>query len=415
MLTVGGSEAFMAKPILLLASISAVAIAAGAVAVLWPPAPQPPKASAASPLREPGGAPEDVALAVNNPDEYAWRMFFFINRQAQPGAAGVAEPKGSIRRYGADSPVVWETWALVSGQAKTQVGSEVYRPGGVDPVDWAALARTPWPAKLLSASLSQKAGPPSKEIRINRPGYDFIRSGGLYRQDGLQRLYTQAVAQRRPDLIQFPSAAKEVKAQWEDLGASPSAAKLARYHWRLIGGRYWVLTGLHIATKDLPNWFWADFEHVDDPILKGEPSIDATTRTDHGSAAPAKGSVEGERRELTGTKWAYYRLRGTQTGFTDARGDPTHVSNGAIEAGFEHSSCMTCHARATIRFTGGQLTHLGRDPVHSDDGGRPPMIVDRANADLGAPSPTLFGKDGLTYVQTDFVWSIPSRAQPSGR
>ena len=68
------------------------------------------------------------------------------------------------------------------------------------------------------------------------------------------------MAQGRPDAIQFPIAAKAVKAVWKDLGAQPPAAVLARYYWRRIGGHVWGLTGLHIATKDLPTWFWSDFE-----------------------------------------------------------------------------------------------------------------------------------------------------------
>lgn len=171
---------------------------------------------------------------------------------------------------------------------------------------------------------------------------------------------------------------------------------------------------MHLATKDLANWVWADFEQVDQPSPPGEPPEDSTTRTDHGSPAPAKGPVEGERRELTGTKWAFYRLSGVQISFTDARGAPTRLSNSLLEAGFAHSSCMTCHARATMRFDGGQLTHLRTEPIHFD-GARPAPIPDRLNADLGPPSPALFGKDGLGFVQTDFVWSIPERAKSAKR
>ena len=65
--------------------------------------------------RPPGGSPDDVALAANDPDEYAWRLFFYINRPALPGAAGLADPARTIRQYDPDQPVVWETWALVSG------------------------------------------------------------------------------------------------------------------------------------------------------------------------------------------------------------------------------------------------------------------------------------------------------------
>ncbi|HEX5125353.1 MAG TPA: hypothetical protein VFW00_01305 [Rhodocyclaceae bacterium] len=66
-------------------------------------------------------------MSINDPDEYAWRLFEYICRQAKPGIAGVADPSKSITQYEPDQPVVWETWALASGQGATQDGSEVYK------------------------------------------------------------------------------------------------------------------------------------------------------------------------------------------------------------------------------------------------------------------------------------------------
>ena len=395
--------------------LGGIAVVAGALMVACHPVRAPAKDPVELTDAAPGGSPQDIALAEADPDEYAWRLFLFVNRQAAAGGAGQADAARTIGRYDPDTPVVWETWALVSGAGRTQGGSEVFRPDGADPGPWTALPRAPWPAKILSANLSGGGGPPAKEIRVNQAGYEFIRARGLYGREGLQRLYARAVALWQPKLIQFPAAAQLVKAQWLDLGPAPAPARLARYHWRRIGGHDWGLVSLHLATKDLANWVWADFEQMDQPVAAGEPSRDSATRTDHGAPAPAKGAVEGERRELTGTKWAYYRLRGVQIGFTDARGDPTRLSDSVIEAGFEHTSCMTCHARATVRFDGGALSHLRPNPFHTDDGGRPPAIADQANADLGAPASGAFGKDGLSFLQTDFVWSIAERAQPGRR
>ena len=387
------------------ASIAALGVLACAAAVFWLGERHGVVAPAA---REPGGEPADVTLAVNNPDEYAWRLFFYLNRQAVRGIAGVADPERSIRQYDPNKPVVWETWALASGAGRTQNGSEALRVGGAPPLAWSALPREPWPAKVLSVNLSNPNGPAILEVRLNRASYDFIRTRGLYTTAGLEQAYAAAVAERRPDAIQFPVDAKAVKAVWKDLGPRPPAAVLARYHWRRIGDHVWGLTGLHIVTKDLPTWFWADFEHVDDPIPPGEPSSDTTTR---GPNAPARGGVDGERRELTGTKWAYYRLRGVQIGFTDARGAPTRLSDAVLERGFEHTSCITCHARATIGVRDGQLVRLNPNPTNFDDPqGRPAAVADAKNSDLGVPSASLFGNDRLTFLQTDFIWAMALRA-----
>src|SRR5690242_7582827 len=65
--------------------------------------------------REPGGTAEAARLAAQEPDEYAWRLFLFINRQALPGLAGAVDPrKASVRDYDDDRDVVWQSWALVS-------------------------------------------------------------------------------------------------------------------------------------------------------------------------------------------------------------------------------------------------------------------------------------------------------------
>ncbi|HLI65080.1 MAG TPA: hypothetical protein VKU90_01835 [Caulobacteraceae bacterium] len=380
----------------------AATFAAGAAGAPTPAQPAAPDAAL-----EPGGAPADIAQAISDPDEYAWRLFTYVNTQAEPGAAGVAAPGRSIRDYEPDKPVVWETWALISGDGATQVGSEVLRPDGADPGPWASLPRSPEPPKVLSVRLAAPTQPKMMEVRVNEPAFETIRALGLYNIAGLRRVYAEAQSARQADFIRFPDQAKALKAVWKDLGTDPAPAVLARYHWRRIGGHVYGLSGLHIATRDLTTWFWADFEQVDDPLPPTEPSVDSTTR---GPNASDRGGVDGERRELSGAKWAYYRLRGTQTGFFDQRGQPTRLANAVMEQGFEHSSCVTCHARATIRATAKGIVTLSANPAHGDDAqGRPPAIADRLNSDLGQPNPALFGKDGLTFLQTDFVWSMAVR------
>ena len=59
-----------------------------------------PNMPAGNAIIEPGGAASDASLALSDPDEYAWNLFFFINRQALPGFAGVADGSKSITQYG---------------------------------------------------------------------------------------------------------------------------------------------------------------------------------------------------------------------------------------------------------------------------------------------------------------------------
>ena len=375
-----------------LAALLALA-AGGAALFLRPPAkserPSPPPVhTVAAPAPPPGGAADDVALAANHPDAFAWRVFLYLSRQADPARPGFADPSRPIGRYDPDTPVVWESWALASGVRATQEGSEVFREDGADPGPWGRWPRPARAPKILSSPLAFPFQPAVAETRLNEAAYQFIRAQGLYNREGLNTAFQRAVATTNPQPIAFPLAAQEIKAHWSNLGPAPAASVLATYHWRRIGRDYWGLVALHLTTKDLPDWFWADFQRLNTP------------------AADAP-------REVAGTKWAYYHLTGAQTRFTDARGAPTVLSSEVIEAGFEHTSCMTCHARAAVRFGPRGLVHLKADSYYFDGDGHTP-VADVDNPDVGIPDPALFGEP-LAYAQTDFLWSIPLRVRPVRR
>ena len=165
-------------------------------------------AHAQNPVREPGGTPQDIDLAINNPDEYAWQLFLFINRQASPGSAGVADPNRAIKQSEDDKDVVWETWALASGQGTTQDKSEVYKGDGSKPVAWSALPRVSAAlvAKVLSknntalAVIEERLGGQAVlpafspvdvvsgdfEVRMNQTTFEHISSNELYNVEGLE-------------------------------------------------------------------------------------------------------------------------------------------------------------------------------------------------------------------------------------
>src|SRR5208282_2024632 len=105
---------------------------------------------------------------------------------------------------------------------------------------------------------------------------------------------------------------------------------------RMAGGaaRLYGLTALHIVSKDLPQWFWATFEHVDNPRL---PDADKwqLPSSDHfacrGEAADCNRMPRGI--GLEQTVWQYYRLRGTLTRYVDDENRPLRLANSELEAG----------------------------------------------------------------------------------
>lgn len=388
------------------------------------------------PIKEPGGTGADTQMALNNPDEYAWQIFLFLSRQARPGMAGVADPAKNFGELDTGAPLVWETWALASGES----ASEVFHPDGSRPADWEKLVRTSRNRPLILSPnktfqmLNEANAPPSgkrigkgktknsahqihgkliifppdasgdreEEVRLNRAAYEAIRELRMYNAEGLEALLDAARKTNDRFLIskRIPPSSKEVKADWIPIDSSQKD----RFLWRESSGKIYGLIALHITTKDLTNWFWADFGHRDcetlaanacPPIFKRDAdnmAIDTTTQ----SAGSGQGEV---RKETEGTVWANYLLRGTETAFTRADGTPEKLSNPVIERREQRTSCITCHANATV-------------------GTRQAVAVSTLgfNRSLGIPNPSDFtgnpkqGEPLIKYLQTDFMWSPPLEA-----
>ncbi len=373
----------------------------------------------------PGGRDRDTALAMNNPSEHAWQLFLALNRQAKLGVAGFPDPnKPTLKQYDPNRPVVWETWAMANGGRAGVIyvppnQSEVYRDRGVKPVAWNQLPRDqvqpkvfePYPGKGLEF-LVNAGRPPGKfdpvedggvggvEVRMNRGTFDYIRDQGIYSIEGLEARF------RTGEELVFPRNAQEVKARWVRIKETDKP----RYHWRTVksrdgGEQLWGLSALHIITRDLPNWFWCDFEHVDFERTAEQYSVDTTTR----GVNPPSGR-EGIRNETRSTKWQTMRLRGTQTAFNDAEGNPNILANTQIEHGFQQSSsCMSCHARATVGLRSARPDlpkwQTNTLPLNLSIG---PILREP----VGPPKPVwyvdAYGK--RRYLQTHFLWSIPFRA-----
>jgi hypothetical protein len=362
--------------------------------------------------------PQDTRMALFEPDCYAWRLFVALNWPADV-AAKTADPTAS---FGVNAPVVWETWRNASREAPDTVfpkdgsdpgpwldaaivalGPDRFEAADEGPLQLAALIETLEAAGGPALPFDpQAAGLPRNETRLNKETYEFVRAEELFNIEGQVAKFNAGA-----ETISFPAMAKEVKAQWRVI----TEADKPRYHWVEAQGaqgmQIYGLTALHITTKDLPNWLWATFEHIDNKTAQpgdathpsGEgwllPSADRFACTD----APYDCEAIPQGIGLEGTPWANYRLRGVQIDFFDSTGRETRLANSQPERFFQtSSSCITCHALASINAAGERLEFFspaGEGPV-----GRPMGWVN------GAPAGFRDENGVQQFTQLDFVWSL---------
>lgn len=357
--------------------------------------------------------PQDSAMAANDPDCYAWRLFVALNWPANSTQCAADQS----RKLGDTGMTVWESW---------RSKYETYLDKADEPPPWAQACATPTskilaPTAQILASLQQQTVsqinsgampqflPPSdkfstaadEEVRLNKETYEFIREKRTYDLNEQERLAQQGLT-----TLVFPLNAKEVKAHWLEIAETDKP----RYHWTNYNGKVYGLVALHLITRDMPRWFWATWEHVDN--AKRWPDKFFKNRDEPG---PFRGWVvasvdtiacEGERPDcgkipggfgLQGTKWENYRLRGTQTDWVDHRGKPTILVNSKIEGGFDQrSSCISCHSLA-VKGATGRAMPINIAPFGVDELGLLKGYV-------GSVPPQLF--DGQRYLGLDFVWSL---------
>lgn len=386
----------------------AIASCATCIACLFPAVPL---QAADSPWKE----PQDTLTALLDPDHYAWQLFVALNWPA------ILEQKAPDpnKVLGADGPVVWETWR----NARERAPDTVFRLDGGDPGPWltgtspivareeSQFDRIPIKQQIFFSMRrreTQRGPAPAfdeavgggNEVRMNQTTYDFIRENTLYNVEGQVAQFNAGKSN-----LNFPPNAKEVKAQWRKIKATDKP----RYHWAEVtkadgSKEIWGLTGLHVLTKDLPNWFWATFEHIDNkqegPVEGGAPNTGWVTKSrDRFACDTATPDCEQAPADigLQGTKWENYRLRGTQTDFVDTTGAATILANSQIERPFQtQSSCITCHSRSGI-----------------DAQGQPNIFA----VVTGAPSPDWF-RDPTSgqrrIMQKDFVFSLDRASRVGG-
>ncbi len=393
-----------------------------------------------------GGDDGSAGMAITNPDRYAWELFAILN-----------QPSGEN-----DGSVVWENWGLarliyadpnisqVDLEAKWVDGTlrkpdAAIRTDRFDslPIQQQILrdARERSSGHTLSLRNSQPnaiagfdpnlAGIgttqiENDEVRMNWSAFKTVVENSLYSIDG------QEAAFESGKQLSFERDAKEIKAEWRQITGLPDAVQKT-FHTASFtkdgATEVWGLVALHITTKDLPNWFWATWEHEStkqrESVVPSRDSwgakliyggerfnvYDRLQGAEKGDPFPA-GSWVGPSDQLaelfkkvglTEEKWSHYVLRGTQVDFTDKFGRPTILANSVIEEGFQDtSSCITCHAKAGIGPRLRRSFEKNMLPVFASS--LPPV------GDIGLPNPEwFFGKGTMPpnrkYLQFDFVWS----------
>jgi hypothetical protein len=350
-----------------------------------------------------------VNTAANCPDQFAWTVFSKISRPAEQG-------------------VVWESWS--TDQQTFPKAPDPSKCPGDNP---SAHTCPVWDAKAGLANLNscldpklprlpRKAMPreaPAEDqpecVHRNADAFDYIVANGLWYREGLAAVF------QKGSNLQFPVTSIEVKSNWKLV---QGGADTSRFHtYRTPDGTVYALQSFHVSTKDLPMWFWATFEHVDNPgrcdflgchDSFGLAPADVPPNPVIGGAYPS-GALTPALLELLrplAPEWRHYRLKGTQVAFTDTTGAPTLLGNSVTESGFvQGSSCLTCHSKAAVQADGTSLpsaeagvVNFGQNSVGQSDHGSP--------------------RSGWFYVdqdpirrialQIDFVWGPPMRAQPIG-
>lgn len=381
-------------------------------------------------------ASDDQNPAMNNSDEFAWKMFIEINQPAD-----LNKP---------DSSVIWETWALARTVFEDPNKVPVWEQSIISNQQLKGFDLLPIQQQRIGKFLRDEfkvmfdPNEPSSRIgglsetRFNKPVFDFIVSNKLYYQEGIEAYL------KDKEILDLPIAAKEIKAVWDTI----KEVDKDKYHYVVQvtekGEKiYWGLTGLHIISKDIPQWTWATFEHIDNPRLPEIEKVPLLKSVDKFGRKNGKISPELEKQFADNkmpSKWRNYILRGTQTNFATFTGVPGILANTRIENKFLYtSSCISCHARATIgstlSFT--DLPKEVQDSIkHATDPGEKsaaehyfnslgfvekvlekpdPATGERVLMYVGNPKPEWFqtvyasGKKD-TYKQLDFMWSF-SRAK----
>jgi hypothetical protein len=389
-----------------------------------PAVPAPAPADKAECRTTSGGPSLDTPnLAANCPDLFAWMKFIEVNGPV-PNTKGrvlwqtwatdpdtfPAKPDPARCKAPNPPPGTCPAWPVADAPHSVQPAANRFDDDDDPATPAPAIPVAAPPGKGVPPDLGAIAG---ETIRRNRATFDYIVDNALWYQEGLKQRFNENFT------IELPLASVEVKLNWLPMSyvSDPSRYFTVIDEKQVLQG----LVAMHVTTKDLPNWYWATFEHVDNP-----GRCDYIGCVDSFGTAPSFTPPRSELKrpyaaeKLTPALLAMmkaanlapvfqnYRLKGSQTDFTDSRGEPTVVGNSVTEYGFvPTASCITCHSRAGTDANGKKPDNLR-------------IFGEKLGGQTfnGPPDVELFYDRNNPFrrymMQADFVWAIPFRAQPIG-
>jgi hypothetical protein len=320
--------------------------------------------------------------AGQDPLTYGWMLFVYANWPALAGQRGVPDPS---KKWGSAVPVVWQTW---------KSSGEVYVNPDQTPLPWDQ--QPAGPPVLMHGEIDGRSvldynqNPVMYQVNMNHAAFDYLMQTSLYRFDKQEALRT--IVMPPPPGVAFPADAMEIKASWRILDPVTDRDVMNRYLTQRV--QYYGsdctalnvivgLTGLHIISKALPNWYWVTFEQVDNAT---------TTQTKLTVPIPPNVATMNTQIQqiFAGTPWQYYQMNGYQTDYNS----PTILANSQMETNFQSSSsCMTCHSLSSIGLT-------------SNPQGVRFQFFNNFQGYTGNPPADVFGPGPGQYTKLDYVWSM---------
>ena len=321
--------------------------------------------------------------AMQDPDRVAWQIFTDLNTPVSPGSPVPfwrSWPEQAEVFPANPKPKQPPQWSVISGVEEFFRGRpSLQHVQRGDAAPFVAGAKSNPCAALNTAQ--------SEEVRINQDAFKYIVDNDLWYIQG------KAARFKSGEVINFPTTAREVKANWIPI----SSKDKTRYVWTMDSkGNLWGLVAMHFLSKEIPNWVWATFEHASNPCYsKFLQAQDSFGLTSNGQPSPALLAMF-KKGGLDVGVYSNYRLDGAQVTFTDSEGRPIILGNSVTEFGFQTTaSCMTCHARATTDASGSKSL----------------SVFDSNNQSYhGVPDPNWYYSSfhplTRTFMQTDFMWSL---------